>query len=320
MNQLLFSLQLMAMASMALAAEPKVFVPQIEGSWWQVAGNPDLGELTGSRQQPVDFAVWQAADGTWQLWSCIRGTKTPGNTRLFYRWEGRKLTDANWKPMGIAMQADASLGETPGGLQAPHVFRHGKLFYMFYGDWENICVATSTDGKTFTRRVNADGPTGLFTEGKGNNTRDAMVLRIGDLWHCYYTAFPKKEGAVFCRTSKDLLNWSDSRRVAFGGRAGSGPLDAECPFVFERKRGEFYLFRTQRYGRDAITRIYRSNDPLRFGINEDETYFVSTLPVAAPELIQHKGKLYIAALRTGLDGIQVARLKWVPRNQQISTP
>ena len=52
-------------------------VPRIEGEWWQISGNPDLGKFTTDRQQPVDFAIWQAADGTWQLWSCIRSTAHP---------------------------------------------------------------------------------------------------------------------------------------------------------------------------------------------------------------------------------------------------
>jgi len=58
------------------------------------------------KQQPVDFGIWQAADGSWQLWSCIRATSTPGKTRLFYRWQGKNLTDKDWTPMGIAMLAD----------------------------------------------------------------------------------------------------------------------------------------------------------------------------------------------------------------------
>ena len=111
--------------------------PQIQGDSWTIASDPDLGELTSPQQQSVDFAVWQAADGAWQLWSCIRNTRETGHTRLFYRWEGRNLTDAHWTPMGIAMRADPKFGETPGGLQAPFVFRDGKQFYMVYGDWEN---------------------------------------------------------------------------------------------------------------------------------------------------------------------------------------
>src|SRR5262249_25168915 len=131
--------------------------PRIVGDWWQVAGEPDLGELTSPKQQPVDFAVWQATEGTWQLWSCIRGTKEHGHTRLFYRWEGKKLTDPNWKLVGIAMRADPKIGELEGGLQAPFVFRDGERYMMFYGGWNDICSATSADGKTFARNIDASG-------------------------------------------------------------------------------------------------------------------------------------------------------------------
>jgi hypothetical protein len=287
-------------------ADAERLVPRIEGDWWTVAGDPDLGALTSPRQQPIDFAVWQAADGTWQLWSCVRNTKATGKTRLFHRWEGKHLTDPNWRPMDVALQAEPRLGETPGGLQAPHVVR----YLMFYGDWENICLATSADGKRFERVVNAAGKTALFGEGPGANTRDPMVLRIDGRWHCYYTAHAEKQGVVFCRTSPDLVRWGESTAVAFGGRAGTGPYAAECPHVV-RAGGHYYLFRTQRYGADARTAVYRSDDPLRFGINQDRLHYVTTLPLAAPEVIRHEGKEYLAALRPDLKGIRIARLAWV---------
>src|SRR5687767_7631392 len=81
-----------------------VMQPLVEGEEWTIAGDPDLDAYTDPKQQPVDFAIWQAAEGTWQLWSCIRGTKCGGKTRLFYRWEGKSLTDSNWKPRGVAME------------------------------------------------------------------------------------------------------------------------------------------------------------------------------------------------------------------------
>lgn len=289
------------------AAEIKM--PVIEGEWWTVAGDPDLDAYTDPKQQPVDFAVWPAEDGMWQLWSCIRGTKCGGKTRLFYRWEGRELTQTNWKPKGVAMEARPDYGETIGGLQAPHVVKIGDVHHMFYGDWENICAATSEDGKTFTQRVKADGKTGMFTEGQGNNTRDAMVISIQDLWHCYYTAYPNKQGAVYCRTSKDTKTWSESKVVAFGGEAGTNAFSAECPFVVELSAGEFYLFRTQRYGQNAISRVYHSRDPMNFGVNDDK-HLVGSLPVAAPELIQHEGQWYMASLLPSLKGIRIARMQW----------
>src|SRR3954466_15497618 len=57
--------------------------PEIDGEWWQIARNPDLGPLSSPTQEPVDFAIWRAADGAWQLSSCVRGTKEAGKTRLF---------------------------------------------------------------------------------------------------------------------------------------------------------------------------------------------------------------------------------------------
>jgi arylsulfatase A-like enzyme len=291
------------------AARPAT--PEIDGDWWQVAGQPDLGALTGEKQEPVDFAIWQAADGTWQLWSCIRKTKEPGNTRLLYRWEGARLTNPNWKPMGIAMRADPKFGETPGGLQAPFVFRERDIFHLFYGDWERICRATGSDGKTFARVLDAEGKTGLFGEGQGANTRDPMGLSVRGVWHCYYTAFPNRQGAVFARTSADLTNWSGPRIVNSGGKGGSGPFSAECPHVVERD-GYFYLFRTERYGKNNLTHVYRSTDPLNFGRDEDVQYWIASLPVAAPEIVRHEGQDYVAALNLALDGIRVAKLKWNP--------
>jgi hypothetical protein len=140
-----------------------------------------------------------------------------------------------------------------------------------------------------------------------------MVIRIGDLWHCYYTAHPGSHGADCCRTSTELRTWSASRIVARGGRAGDGPYSAECPFVVEPSSGDFYLFRTQRYGANAQASVYHSRDPFDFGIDDDSGHFVCTLPVAAPEIIPYRRRWYIAALMPSLKGIQIARLQWSSR-------
>lgn len=292
-------------------------MPEIAGEWWPVTGQPDLGEFTGEKQQPVDFAIWQAADGTWQLWSCIRHTKCGGNTRLFYRWEGRRLTDTDWKPMGIAMRADPALGETEGGLQAPFVFKDGEVFYMVYGDWQRICLAKSRDGKTFERVLNSRGQPDLFT-GPYENSRDPMMLKVGALWHCYYMGHKKDAehpSAVFCRTSRDLAAWSEPTMVAAGGIAQTQTNwfggDSECPFVLE-KDGMFHLSRTQLYGPKNVSTLYASPNPLDFGVGDDRCR-IGTLPVGAPEILRHEGEYFIAALKPGVDGIRIARLRWVSR-------
>ncbi len=313
---------LLCVCSLVLQADDKpLLIPALDGDWVHVAHNPDLGEFQGEHQQPVDFSLWQARDGSWQLWSCIRGSKAGGTGRLFHGWEGKSLTQPDWMPKGVVMTADTALGETAGGLQAPHVVLHNNLYYMAYGDWNNICFAVSYDGKTFTRVIRETGNTGAFCEHPGANTRDAMLLKIGDEWLCYYTAFPPatppaektSKGYVFVRRSRDLYNWSDSCVVAYGGQAGHNIWSCECPHVVAYD-GAYYLFRTQRYGPDALTTVYASPNPYHFGIDNDQ-YLVGELNVAAPEIIIHQGSYFIAALDPNYDGIRIAPLKWIPQPQ-----
>ncbi len=300
--------------SATLAAD-SVMVPVIEGEWWQVAGQPDMGELNSPRQQPVDFAVWQARDGTWQLWSCIRYTSDPKNTRVLYRWEGRELTQPNWTPMGIAQKADPAVGEFEGRIGAPHVVEEGGRYVMFYHS-AGFHAQVSADGKHFTRQLAPDGSARIFGADPGTYGRDIMLTRIQDTWHGYYggsTPDPtgKHYAAVFVKIAKtDSLfgEWSDEFIVNSEGQAGSGGYNAECPQVIFR-HGWYYLFRTEVYGANNRTHIYRSKSPYKFGVDSD-VYHVGTLPIAAPEIIEYNGQDYIAALNPGLDGIRIAQLGW----------
>jgi len=98
--------------------------------------------------------------------------------------------------------------------------------------------------------------------------------------------------------------------VAAGGRAGDIKYSAECPHVvYKQDSGLHYLFRTQKYGRDNVSSVYASADPLNFGVNDDR-YFLGTLAAAAPEIVKYNSQYYIAALLPGLKGIRIAKLKW----------
>jgi hypothetical protein len=292
--------------------------PVFKGEWWEINQTPDLGELNTPKQQPVDYGVWQATDGTWQLWSCIRGTKEVGKNRLLHRWEGKDLSDTKWKPMGIAMRADEKYGEAPGALQAPFVFKKDGEYLMFYGDWNHICCATSKDGKTFTRRLNSQGKSAMFhlEPEMETHSRDPMVIKIGELYHCYFSANPKRVGGVYCSTSKDTLTWSVPKLVALGGVAGKGRLDAECPYVVEPKPGHYFLFRTQHYPENEAknehptSHVYYSTNPFDFGIDNDREHLVCKLPVAAMEITKVGEQYYMVALKPKLNGMRITKLDW----------
>ena len=294
-----------------------IYKPTIIGEWWEVTGNPDLGEYTSNRQEPVDFGVWQAADGTWQLWSCIRKTNCGGHTRLFHGWEAENLSDANWKPLGIVMEADTTVGEKKGGLQAPHIIKKDGTYYMLYGGWAQICLAKSEDGKNFERVLNENGNTEIFS-GPFINSRDAMTIKIDDTYYCYYTGhlldFEPGEirAAIFCRTSKDLFEWSEPTMVSAGGSVAEmdswGGGDAECPFVVPLE-DKFVLFRNIEYGQDNLNVQYCSEDPLNFGVDTD-SLMVGRLEIAAPEIVQYNDEYYLFSLKETLDGIRATKIEF----------
>jgi hypothetical protein len=183
---------------------------------------------------------------------------------------------------------------------------------MLYGDWVNICLATSDDGKTFQRTLNADGTSSQFTQGLEVHIRDPMAIEIDGIWHVYYTGNPGRKGKIYCRTTADFKSWSEPTIVASGGRGGDGRTAAECPHVVKHN-GHYYLFRTERYGTDAKTHVYVSSNPLHFGIDNDKEFYVTTLPLAAPEYVRHEGNDYLASLKPELNGIRIHSLKWRPR-------
>lgn len=286
-------------------------IPVIDGDWWTIAHNPDLGRYGALEQETTSFGLWQAADGTWQLWGCIRRTAIGGKGRLFFRWEGTDITDTDWSPKGIALTAEPNYGETPGGLQSPFAARIKGEYLMVYGDWEHICMAKGSDGKIFERRLNRNNKTGMFDEGLGNGSRDPMIMVADGTYHVYYTANPGGRGAIYCRTSQDLRAWGDSRIVSTGGRAGRNWDDAEVPMVvFLPQEKACYLFRTHSSNGRYTTSVYRSPDPLDFGIDSDR-FLVATLPVEAARILKEGDQYYIAGVRPDHGGYQVARLKWI---------
>lgn len=299
-----------------------LLVPMLDGDPWHITGYPDMGDLAYDppEHEAVDHAIWQARDGLWHVLSCIRYTRVG---RVLYEWVSDDLERPWWTPLGITMRADRRYGESINDwfgdewIQAPHVIEHGGQYWMFYGGHNTelgecqICLATSADGKTWRCHRKNDGFSRVFV-GPGD-ARDPMIIRAGNEWLCYYSSNDtglRKPNKVYVRTSADLLNWSQYREVGWGGFiSGTGPLSAQCPFVVHVD-GYYYLFRTSEYYSPARTHVYRSTDPLDFGLNSDAKW-VQTLRVSASEVVQVGDQWYISSVEDLRGGIQLFKLRWM---------
>jgi hypothetical protein len=94
-------------------------------------------------------------------------------------------------------------------------------------------------------------------------------------------------------------------------RYGGGPWGTECPHVVYRA-GYYYLFRTEEYS-TAKTHVFRSDDPVDFGIGDASDKYVGPIAVAAPEIIVGAdGSEYITSNHDLRGGTRLCSLRWVP--------
>ena len=307
-----------------ISAVPKC--PVLVGEPWHITGYPDLGDLAygAADHEVVDHAIWQSDDHKWHVWACVRGTRLG---RVLYAWQSDRLEDSFWEPVGITLRVDRDRGESINDwsgdewIQSPFVLHHAGGYAMFYGGHNTelgecqICLATSAEGTNFQRYQNPDpsfkGYSRVFV-GPGE-ARDPMILRVGSRWVCYYCGHDtgqRRPCKVFACTSDDLLHWSHPLAVSWGGFAsGTGFWSTECPFVVYRQ-GYYYLFRTSEYTAPARTHVYRSQNPFDFGLGNDNK-LITTLRLAAPEIIQVDGQDYVSTVEDLKGGIQLFKLNWI---------
>ncbi len=319
--------------------------PVIEEPWWMIASAPDFTNILPSKNEirpylheTNDHTVFQDASGEWNLWACVRHTPVG---RCLAHWRSPSLNASLWEQTGEIIRCDQRAGESlvdwkgQEFLQSPFVVQHEGTWHLFYGGYDTgfdsdgqppkeygdaekqICLMTSPDGRNWARHKDKAGRSRVF-HGPGAS-RDEFVTRINGLWHMYYTGHLERDiqcEAILCRTSGDLIHWSDWTVVHYADKTCRTHKGCESPVVVQRG-GFFYLFRSGGYVGDGngSTSVFRSEDPLNFGKDGDPSaWYVCNLPAHAPEIITDAdGQEYITKIDNPVknyDGLRMARLRW----------
>jgi len=323
--------------------------PVLKGDWWLIGSRPaELKDLPEIDQNPdprdiemVDHHVFQDDDGKWHLWGCVRNTPVG---RVLYHWDADSLTDSPWRCTKELIRIDRSYGECENDgvseqIQSPFIVKHDGRFYMFYGGVNvkiegveskdsdshlyaskfqcQMCLMISEDGKKWVRHKNSDGQSRVFC-GPGA-TRDPSLIKIDDVWFCYYTGFhggDTKNVGVYLRTSQNLIDWSDAKLVHYDEYFGHHFAMNECPAVVKHD-DLYYLFVTESYYKKR-THVFCSADPYDFGVDDytdnydGNDYYAGRIKVAAPEIIvDGEGCEYITSNHNPPGGTMMTRLGWV---------
>ncbi len=266
-----------------------------KGEWRQLVHTPDITGYdwdNGTTDEPCDFTIFQAADGTWQLNACVRNTTYPGYSRLLFHWESADFFATDWTPLGVFEHTAASPGEpdgpdyNEGALQAPHTVKDGDTYHMIYNSG-NPHMMTSTNGKDWAYMTNSAGSHSLFVA--DGNSRDMCLFDNRDTdgkWYAYYI---RDNTHIYYNTAPNLAGpWSDfaTAYLATDGLTGD---KIESPFVV--KRDDTYYMWTQ-------DRVHISSTPTNFpndtyAMMEFHSYLYDNQGIA-PEIIHHDGQDYIA--------------------------
>jgi len=298
---------------------------------WRIAASPSGYEWdNGDTDEVVDFTIFQAADGTWQLIACVRKCTFPvayetGKNyrgRILFRWESDDLFASDWKEMGVFKTTDdlppgVPVKNNKGMIQAPHVVKDNGLYYMIYNS-KDAHMMVSTNGKDWADQADFSGNYTFFKMAGG---RDIMLVDNRDVdgkWYAVHT--PQTKGydsrgyELVYHTAENLLGpWS--------GPAGMAKRDfwqdVESPFIV-RRTGWYYLFlqdwvyaeqKLTDYFDAPLTDLHSFNRMPRRGI--------------APEIVSYQGKDYFAAYNTiktdPHEGIEIRPMLWKttqPKNEQ----
>ena len=280
----------------------------VVGKFWDIARNPNLGAYdNGMLQQPIAFGIWQAGDGTWQLWASIRNTNVGGNTRLFARWEAPRIASANWMEGGVAMLAEARSENWPEAFRRPTSRASATIGTCCTPIWRRSAMRSRRTERPSSGWLSRDGhERHVRRRSRHGHARSNALRRARRIPRLLHRGRGRRLRAHLARP-RDVE--STGRRGA--RRLGRRQLLRRRIAVRHpaRRRGRLLPFRTQRYGVDAQTSVYRSPNPFDFGVDNDQ-YLIGTLPIAAPEIIRYDGQWFIAALRPDLQGIQMASLYW----------
>lgn len=308
----------------ALAQTTKILVPKQANNFIEIyhpAGDYFFGPDTKllkegqwyDRWIPNDHCFVKGEDGLWHIFGITHPYTDPklgnihqGEHASFHAISSAKnfkksTTKHHYKDLAKILTPKERPGEITAN-HAPYVVKKEGLYYMVYGH-SPIRLATSPDLFKWTPRGT------LFEEEKG--ARDPNLIFHNGTYYMTYCS----EKCVLMRTSKDLIQWSEAKKVLT-----TNAFDPESPSVIFHN-SMFYLFvcsweEGQWDGIDLMgaythrAHVFASNDITNFGTDTEKQ--ITILNAHAPEIFQGEdGQWYISSVVYPNMGVSIDKLEWV---------
>ncbi|WP_422351063.1 hypothetical protein [Flagellimonas sp.] len=292
----------------------KPLVPTVVGEWKHIFNPNDTRSEIDTTWYTNDHGFVKGSDGKWHAYGIIGHAPInpwTGENKLFHI-SAIDLFSDKWEDHDYALRAKEGVERV---LWAPHIFKEGDEYIMFYNagnlqphapnyaSWGTLHKATSRDMFNWERHTLNP----LFSD--PGHARDSYVMKYNNEYYFYYTrTFSEVDlrSCVAVRKGPDTDHWSGPKivhtqpyEVEWGG-------DAESPTVIY-KDGLFYLFICLAMTEYNLTHVYWSDDPMNF---PNENLVTTFEDIHAAEVIKDGEDWYIS--NTGWDkkGLYLAKMEW----------
>ena len=257
-----------------------------------------------------DFCIFRDREGIWHGIG-IMGTGTWDSERSLFHSSSPSLDEIfeNHAPLFEENPADGLAPQK----HAPFVVEHRGTYHLFYRrPIGTIMVVRTNDPWQW------DGLGEMVFQER--DARDVCILEHEGQFLIYYCQSAEVNGrlhaCIMVRTSADLAAWSEARIAHYDDHEPATHSFLESPFVVKRPEG-FYLFICHRRIGCRITVVLFSENPFQFPTGR-EGWLTVLAPAHAPEIVEDRGKFYIAAVSGPVgdgypqDGgwVEMAELKW----------
>jgi len=217
----------------------------IKGIQWEAHAKPIYSDLDDDFAK--DPSIVQA-DGQFYMFYTGAAPGFQGGTPPWQIEYATSPDGLNWTKQGTAFTADDDTWEA-GRVQAPsRPIWHKGQYYMFYAGGPRQPVnrvytgfVTSKDLIHWTKH-----PQIIRHDNKAN---DPFLFKEGGTFYLFYTTYAEGE-PVFCRTSTDLMTWSDPVKT---------DAEGEGVVVWKANGGGYYLIACIGYsGKGEFYKLYYS--------------------------------------------------------------
>jgi predicted GH43/DUF377 family glycosyl hydrolase len=211
-------------------------------TWTKYAGNPVLNPGAAAwENDDVTYPSVLYTEGEFHMW--YSGRPTGGSQQIGYATSSDGITWTKYGGNPVIETGAVSQWDENGARSSTVIYESG-LYKMWYTGDDDIGYATSTDGKNWTKY--SGNPVllrGLASSWDDDDVCYPAVIKVGEIYHMFYTGITGSTWRLGHAESTDGINWEKySSNPVVSGDTGEWDESGMSSPVVSYINDKFYMW------------------------------------------------------------------------------